>query len=124
MAEDFNVKFTEKYYTPDPSYKKNSSLGDYQKAYDEFRKDPEAFWDRIASELHWFTPYSRVKEWNYPYARWFIDGKTNIPTTALTGMCRTPGATRSPSSGKGRMIPSVSIRTGSSIVKLCGWQTA
>jgi acetyl-CoA synthetase len=83
MAEDFNVKFTEKYYTPDPSYRQNSWIGDYLKVYDEFRKDPEAFWDRIARELHWFSPYSKVREWNYPYARWFVDGKTNITYNCL-----------------------------------------
>ncbi|HSQ94238.1 MAG TPA: acetate--CoA ligase [Methanoregula sp.] len=83
MAENFDVKLTEKYYTPDPSYRQNSWIGDYQKAYDEFRSDPDAFWDRIAKELHWFSPYSKVKEWNYPYARWFIDGKTNITYNCL-----------------------------------------
>ncbi len=83
MAEDFNVKLTEKYYTPDPSYRQNSWLGDYQTAYDEFQKDPDAFWDRIARELHWYSPYSKVKEWNYPYARWFVDGKTNITYNCL-----------------------------------------
>jgi acetyl-CoA synthetase len=83
MGEDFSVKLTEKYYTPDPSYWQNSWIGDYQTAYDEFRKDPDAFWDRIARELHWFSPYTTVKEWNYPYARWFIDGKTNITFNCL-----------------------------------------
>ena len=83
MAEDFAVKLTDKYYTPDPSYRKNSWMGDYQEAYAEFRKDPDGFWDRAAKELHWFTPYSRVKEWNYPYARWFTGGKTNITYNCL-----------------------------------------
>jgi acetyl-CoA synthetase len=83
MAEQFNVRLTEKYYTPDPSYRQNSWIGDYQKAYDEFQKDPDAFWDQIAQELHWFSPYSKVKEWNYPYARWFVDGKTNITYNCL-----------------------------------------
>ena len=83
MAEDFNVKFTDKQYLPDPSVKKNSWIGDYQKAYDSFLKDPDGFWDRIASELHWFSPYSKVKEWNFPHARWFLDGKTNITYNCL-----------------------------------------
>jgi len=83
MAENFDVRLTEKYYTPDPSYRQNSWIGDYQKAYEEFRKDPEAFWDRIARELHWFSPYSKVRDWNYPYARWFVDGKTNITYNCL-----------------------------------------
>ncbi|PKL63609.1 MAG: acetate--CoA ligase [Methanomicrobiales archaeon HGW-Methanomicrobiales-3] len=83
MAEDFDVKFTDRHYTPDPSYRQNSWLGDYQKAYEEFTRDPDAFWDRIASELHWFTPYTQVKEWNFPYARWFLNGKTNITYNCL-----------------------------------------
>ncbi len=83
MAEQFDVKLTDKYYTPDPSYQQNSWIGDYRKAYDDFQKDPEAFWDRIARELHWFSPYTNVKEWNYPYARWFVDGKTNITYNCL-----------------------------------------
>jgi acetyl-CoA synthetase len=83
MAEDFDVKFTEKHYTPDPSYRQNSWLGDYSQAYEEFRKDPDAFWDKIAQELHWFSPYAKVKEWNFPYARWFIGGKTNITYNCL-----------------------------------------
>jgi len=83
MAENFDVKLTEKHYLPDPSYCQNSWLGDYSKAYEEFRKDPDAFWDKIARELHWFAPYKQVKEWNYPYARWFIEGKTNITYNCL-----------------------------------------
>ena len=83
MAEDFDVKLSEKYYAPDPSYRQNDWLGDYQKAYDEFRNDPDGFWDKAARELHWFTPYTKVKEWNYPYARWFIGGKTNITYNCL-----------------------------------------
>jgi acetyl-CoA synthetase len=83
MAEIFNVKLTDKYYTPDPSDKENSWIGDYQKAYDDFQKDPEAFWDRIARELHWFSPYKKVREWNYPYARWFTGGTMNITYNCL-----------------------------------------
>ena len=83
MAEDFNVKFTDKQYLPDPSVKKNSWIGDYQKAYDTFIKDPDGFWDKIASELHWFSTYSKVKEWNFPHARWFPNGKTNITYNCL-----------------------------------------
>ena len=83
MTGNFDVKLTEKNYTPDPSYKQNSWIGDYQTAYDEFRKDPDGFWDKIAHELDWFSPYTKVKEWNYPYARWFVDGKTNITHNCL-----------------------------------------
>ncbi len=83
MADDFNVKFTDKQYLTDPQIKKNSWIGDYQEAYNAFLQDPDGFWDKIASELHWFSPYNKVKEWNFPDARWFIDGKTNISYNCL-----------------------------------------
>ena len=43
MTEDFNVRLVEdvKYYTPDPRYKRDAWMGDYQKAYDDFLADPE-----------------------------------------------------------------------------------
>ncbi len=83
MAEDFDVKFSDKHYQPDPSYRQNSWLGDYAQAYARFQKDPDSFWDKVAQELHWFTPYTQVKEWKYPYARWFLNGKTNITYNCL-----------------------------------------
>ncbi len=72
-----------KYYTPDPSYRTHSWMGDYTWTYHEFVKDPEKFWDNIAKKLHWFSPYDKVCEWNYPYAKWFINGKTNITYNCL-----------------------------------------
>ena len=72
-----------KYYTPDPSYRVHSWMGDYTWTYNEFVKDPDKFWDNIAKKLHWFTPYDKVSEWNYPYAKWFVKGKTNITYNCL-----------------------------------------
>jgi acetyl-CoA synthetase len=72
-----------KYYTPDPSYRVHSWMGDYTWTYHEFVKDPEKFWDHIAQKLHWFSPYDKVSEWNYPYAKWFVNGKTNITYNCL-----------------------------------------
>ena len=46
--------------------------------YEEARKDPEAFWAKIAEELHWFKKWDRVLEWDAPWAKWFVGGKTNI----------------------------------------------
>jgi acetyl-CoA synthetase len=45
--------------------------------------DPEAFWAGIASELHWFEPWKTVCEWNYPFVKWFVGGKTNISYNCL-----------------------------------------
>ena len=85
MTEDFDVKLVEdvKSYTPDPQYKKNSWLGDYQTAYNEFLKDQDAFWSKMAHELEWIKPWSKVREWDYPYAKWFTNAKLNITANCL-----------------------------------------
>ena len=85
MTEDFNVKLVEdvKTYTPDPQYKKNAWMGDYQKAYKDFLADKDGFWAKMASELEWIRPWTAVKEWNYPYAKWFINAQLNITANCL-----------------------------------------
>jgi acetyl-CoA synthetase len=54
------------------------SLKEYQKYYSDSIKNPEKYWAKIASELHWFKPWKKVLEWKLPFAKWFIGGKTNI----------------------------------------------
>ena len=85
MTEDFNVRLVEdvKSYTPDPQYKKNAWMGDYQKAYKDFLADKDGFWAKMASELDWIRPWTAVKEWNYPYAKWFINAQLNITANCL-----------------------------------------
>jgi len=85
MAEDFDVRLVEdvKSYTPDPQYRKNAWMGDYQKAYADFLANPDAFWEKMARELDWIKPWDAVKEWNYPYAKWFTNAKLNISANCL-----------------------------------------
>jgi acetyl-CoA synthetase len=85
MKESFNVRLVEdvKTYTPDPQYKKNAWMGDYQKAYNDFLADKDGFWAKMASELEWIRPWNAVKEWNYPYAKWFINAQLNITANCL-----------------------------------------
>ncbi|MDH5805528.1 MAG: AMP-binding protein, partial [Gemmatimonadota bacterium] len=73
-------------FPPSDDFSKNahcSSIEEYRKLYEESLADPETFWTRVARELHWFEPWSRVSEWNPPHAKWFIDGKTNISYNCL-----------------------------------------
>jgi acetyl-CoA synthetase len=85
MTEDFDVKLVEdvKSYTPDPQYRKNAWISDYQKTYAEFLKNPEKFWDTKAQELDWIKPWDKVLEWDYPYAKWFTNAKLNISANCL-----------------------------------------
>jgi len=40
--------------------------------------DTEGFWGDAAGRLHWFKPWDRVFEWNYPDFKWFVGGLTNL----------------------------------------------
>jgi len=50
---------------------------------DEAREDPTTFWGKAASQLHWFHPWDRVFDWNFPEFRWFSGGETNLAYNAL-----------------------------------------
>jgi acetyl-CoA synthetase len=54
------------------------SLAEYEELYQRSIADPEAFWDGVARELHWFAPWTKVLDWNLPWAKWFVGGKINL----------------------------------------------
>lgn len=72
-----NDLFAESLVFPPPEqFQKNaipSSLDIYQEAED----NREAFWAKQAATLDWFRPWSKILEWNPPYAKWFTGGKLN-----------------------------------------------
>ena len=51
----------------------------YRALYQKAAEKPEEFWGELAeNELHWFEKWSHVFEWNPPFAKWFVGGKTNV----------------------------------------------
>ena len=38
--------------------------------YDEGRRDPDALWARLARDLTWMKPFTRVLDWTPPHAEW------------------------------------------------------
>jgi len=85
MAESFEVSMAgeEKYYIPDPSYKEQAWTKDYAQVYKEFLADKDGFWEKQARHLDWFKEWDKVLEWNYPYAKWFVNAKLNITYNCL-----------------------------------------
>ncbi|MCQ1538143.1 acetate--CoA ligase [Methanocalculus taiwanensis] len=77
------VTLSTKKYMPDPNYRKEAWCKDAEHAYQGYITDPDGFWARISHELEWFQPWETVKEWQYPFARWFINGKTNVSYNCL-----------------------------------------
>ena len=51
--------------------------------YDRAARDPEAFWAEMARELEWSQPFTKVLEWNPPWAKWFLGGKLNASVNCL-----------------------------------------
>ena len=59
------------------------SLQEYEALYRRSVENPEEFWAAAANELHWFEPWTKVLEWNPPWAKWFVGGKMNISYNCL-----------------------------------------
>ena len=51
--------------------------------YEDAERDPEAYWDGWGRKLSWMKPYTKVLEWNEPFAKWFADGELNASVNAL-----------------------------------------
>ena len=68
-------------FPPSPEFSKHAHIHSLE-VYDSITKraaeDPEGYWAEIAAELHWFEPWKKVLEWDSPFAKWFVGGKTNI----------------------------------------------
>ena len=59
------------------------NLEEFKRIDAEAAEDPEAFWGKIAGELHWFEPWTKVLEWDAPWAKWFSGGKINLSYNCL-----------------------------------------
>ncbi|MDZ8050137.1 MAG: acetate--CoA ligase [Aulosira sp. ZfuVER01] len=74
-------------FPPSAEFSQNAhikSLEDYQRLYDKAKADPQKFWAELAeTELHWFQKWDTVLDWQPPFAKWFVGGKTNISYNCL-----------------------------------------
>ncbi len=59
------------------------SFDEYEKIYSEAEKDPVAYWESVAENLHWFEKWDKPLEWNEPHAKWFLGGKINVSYNCL-----------------------------------------
>jgi acetyl-CoA synthetase len=62
-----------------------TSFKEYKKQYDLSVKEPEQFWDTIASQFKWKHKWDKTLEWNFedPNVTWFINGKLNITENCI-----------------------------------------
>ena len=59
-------------------------LGNYDDTIrDSGKSDYVQFWNDQAKNLHWFSNWTSVLDWNPPFAKWFVGGKINASYNAL-----------------------------------------
>ncbi len=69
-------------FSASDDFKKKAAIKDpgiYQTAANDRLK----FWESFANDLHWFQPWDATLEWNKPFAKWFVNGKTNMSYNCL-----------------------------------------
>jgi len=60
------------------------SLEQYRQLAEQARKDPDAYWAaRAREEIFWKEPFQTVVDWKPPFARWFVEGQTNLSYNCL-----------------------------------------
>ena len=86
MAEDATIEdwFREDRAFPPPADFAANALVSDRSLYDEAEADVEAFWARQARELlTWSKDFTKVLEWDLPFAKWFADGELNVSYNCL-----------------------------------------
>ncbi|MEP7003350.1 MAG: acetate--CoA ligase [Chloroflexota bacterium] len=87
MATDTNAALEtfsqeDRRFPPAPEFIAQANAKDpaiYQRA----SADLEGFWAEQARQLMWRKPFTKVLEWEVPYAKWFVGGELNISENCL-----------------------------------------
>lgn len=67
------------------------SAADYQRLWQRSADDTEGFWaEMAASHLTWFKPWTKVLDWQPPFAKWFVGGRLNVSFNCLDRHLHTP----------------------------------
>ncbi|MGA2478005.1 MAG: acetate--CoA ligase [Spirochaetia bacterium] len=72
----------EREFPPPKGFQENAVIRD-RGLYEKAAAEPEKFWENEANSLHWFTPWSKVLDWDPPHARWFVGATMNISWNCL-----------------------------------------
>ena len=69
-------------FPPDPAFSAAANVG--PDVYVKADEDYEAFWADLAREkLTWNEPFTKVLDWQVPFAKWFEDGKLNVAENCI-----------------------------------------
>lgn len=82
-------------FPPPPDFAARARVRDldtYRREHRRSLEDPEGFWGDAAAQLLWYEPWQRVLEWEPPFARWFVGGRTNLSANCLDRHLDSPRA--------------------------------
>ncbi len=78
---------SERTYPPTPEFVRGANvqgMDGYRDLFNLAEAQPEKFWGDLAEkEIFWFEKWSHVFEWNPPFVKWFVGGKTNVSYNCL-----------------------------------------
>src|SRR5437016_3578077 len=89
MNETQAEKVAEKAYDVPPEWRRRAyaDAAKYREMYARSIADPNGFWGEEGKRIHWFKPYSKVKDTSFdPHnvaIKWFEDGTTNVAYNCL-----------------------------------------
>jgi acetyl-CoA synthetase len=64
----------ERRYAPDPEFARQANAQP-----EIYERDWEEFWETEGrNRVTWFEPFSKLYEWEPPYAKWYVGGKLNV----------------------------------------------
>ena len=82
MSNEVLLKVEEK-INPPAHILEEAHIKDYESIYKKSIENPDTFWTEAAQDITWFKPFSKVLEWNFPHAKWFLDAKLNASYNCL-----------------------------------------
>ncbi len=81
-SESFeNLSYEDRTFAPSTEFAANANAK--SDIYEIAKKDPIAFWESQAKNLHWDKKWDQVIDWQLPFAKWFIGGKINASYNCL-----------------------------------------
>src|ERR1700730_6515956 len=97
MNETQAEKVAEKVYDVPPEWRRRAYADEakYREMYARSIADPNGFWGEEGKRIHWFKPYTKVKNTSFDAhnvsIKWFEDGTTNVSYNCLVRPLATRG---------------------------------
>ncbi len=81
-AEFADLLREDRNFTPPETFRARAVVQD-ERVYEEAARDPEGYWARLAAELEWSRPWTKVLDWQPPHAKWFLGGQLNAAVNCV-----------------------------------------